>query len=488
MKVFKTLFPAMVLVTLAAGNLFASHYDYLTDLSAEWIAGPNRLAVTDSADAAAYNPAGTAFMKDGLYVNVSNQTILNYYGAEVDSAYPGPTDYESHKASPLVPNGYLVYKQDNWAAFGAVNILCGGGSLSYANGLPSVNEAVRMAATSGLYGNTSGSLGENIIGSTTAIFTNAEMALMAAGTPDGAMLTKLTSSKLAGGINVDQKSMGIAPSVGGSYRLSDMVSVSLGARYISMMKRSIATFVRGGNNGIDVKLLDVELTADGLAGIVGTDIKPTENLNIGISLESPTKLEYTVDVKTDLSYQQRVSKANGNTDGGKFRFDLPAKLNLGAEYNVTDNFKVMVSGIYYFSKWMKMEKLDSAGNRVNLTEKTHSYEIGTGFEWKFMQNVAWTGGVVWDYINQPENQTSDALYKNECINIGTGFSIYPNDKTKFTVGFMRNIYPDLERKNGAVVNNGIPTGIPTITPETKYDMKYHKESWVVAVGMQYNFM
>ncbi len=462
MKVFKTRVPAMVLVTLAAGNLFASHYDYLTDLSAEWIASPNRLAVTDSADAAAYNPAGTAFMKDGLYVNVSNQTILNYYGAEVDSAYPGATDYDSHKASPLVPNGYLVYKQDNWAAFGAVNILCGGGSLSYANGLPSVNEAVRMAAMVGAYG------------------------ALATPTSLGNEIVNASSQELKGGINVDQKSMGIAPSIGGSYRLNDMVSVSLGARYISMMKRSIATFVRGGNNGIDVKLLDVELTADGFAGIVGTDIKPAENVNIGISFESPTMLEYTVDVKTDLSnpvagVMPKVSAANGNTDGGKFRFDLPAKVNLGAEYNVTDNFKVMVSGIYYFSKWMKMEKLDSAGNRVNLTEKTHSYEIGTGFEWKFIQNVAWTGGVVWDYINQPENQTSDALYKNECINIGTGFSIYPNDKTKFTIGFMRNIYPDLERKNGAVVNPGTPVA-------ASYDETYHKESWVVAVGMQYHYM
>ena len=73
------------------------------------------------------------------------------------------------------------------------------------------------------------------------------------------------------------------------------------------------------------------------------------------------------------------------------------------------------------------------------------------------------------------------IYKNECINIGTGFSIYPNDKTKFTIGFMRNIYPDLERKNGAVVNPGTPA-------VASYDETYHKESWVVAVGMQYNFM
>jgi len=449
MKVFKTLFPAMVLVTLAAGNLFASHYDYLTDLSAEWIAGPNRLAVTDSADAAAYNPAGTAFMKDGLYVNVSNQTILNYYGAEVDGAYPGPTDYESHKASPLVPNGYLVYKQDNWAAFGAVNILCGGGSLSYANGLPTLNEGIRLAAIMGKYG-TSG----NII--------------------DAANIGVLTA-QINGSIIADVKSVGLAPSIGGSYKFNDMISASLTARYISMSKNSKATFVRAGSTGTKTTLLDVDQTADGISGIIGANIRPMSNLNIGTSFETPTKLEYEIDVNTDISAGQSVSAANGNPDGGKFRYDLPAKFNIGAEYKITDNFKVMMSGIYYFSKWMKMEKIDSTGKIDNLSEKTHSYEIGAGFEWKFMQNVAWTGGVVWDYINQPEEQTSDALYKNECINIGTGFSIHPNEKTKFTVGFMRNIYPDLERKN-ANFKSGY------------YDITYHKESWVVAVGMEHNFM
>lgn len=453
MKVFKTLFPAMALVTLAAGNLFASHYDYLTDLSAEWIASPNRLAVTDSADAAAYNPAGTAFMKDGLYLNVSNQTILNYYGVKVDKDYPGATDYDSHKPSPLVPNSYLVYKQDNWAAFGAINILCGGGSLAYGNGLPAVNEPIRMAATMGYYGD----LSQEIVDSTG--------------------FGALGTSKLMGAINVEMMSMGIAPSIGGSYKINDILSASLGARYIHMSKRSTATFVRGGANGIDIKLLDAEYTADGYAGIFGANVKPVEKLNIGVSFESPTKLEYEIDIKKDLSTDEVVSKIGGNPDGGKFRYDLPAKFNLGAEYSITDNFKVMTSFIYYFSKWMKMESVDSEGKRVNLDEKTHSYEVGAGFEYKFIQNVAWTGGVVWDYINQPEEQTGDKLYKNECLNLGTGFSIYPNEKTKFTIGFMRNIYPDLKKKDAETANIS-----------QKYDATYHKESWVVAVGMQYNFM
>ncbi|HOK93323.1 MAG TPA: hypothetical protein PLN03_10955, partial [Spirochaetota bacterium] len=164
MKVFRSLFPALLAVSLMAGNVFASHYDYLTDLSAEWIANPNRLATTSGADAAVYNPAGTAFMNNGLYFNVSNQTILNFYSAEVASDYPGDfKESKSHKPSPVVPNVFLVYKQDDWSAFAMVNLITGTGSFNYTNGLPSVNEKIRIAATSGLYGPLSAQLVDQVI-------------------------------------------------------------------------------------------------------------------------------------------------------------------------------------------------------------------------------------------------------------------------------------------------------------------------------------
>lgn len=465
MKVFKTLFPAMVLVTLAAGNLFASHYDYLTNLSAEWIASPNRFAVTDSADAATFNPAGTAFMKDGLYFNFSSQTIMNYYSAEVDSSYPSSfTESKSHKGSPFIPNMFVVFKQNDWSAFAAVNMVTGLGSFAYDNGLPSVNEKIRMAAIGGYY---SGA------GLTTQLVDFVNPATPA----DPANL----NSPLKGAINSDMKGFGIAPSIGGAYKFDDMISASFGLRHVSQTKTSKATFVRGGANGIKVTLLEAEMKAQGITPIIGVDIKPDSKLNIGLSFEAPTKLEYEVNIKTDLSNGQIVSKAGGKPDGAKYRYDLPGKFNIGAEYAITDNFKIMASGIYYLSKWMKMEKNDAAGNRIELKQKTHSYEIGAGFEWKFMQNVAWTGGVVWDYINQPEEQTSDELFKNDCLNVGTGLSINPNDKTKFTIGFMRNFYPDLKRNGGAEAYPNTPVA-------KTYDETYHKESWVVAVGMEHNFM
>jgi long-chain fatty acid transport protein len=485
MKVFRSLFPALLAVSLMAGNVFASHYDYLTDLSAEWIANPNRLATTSGADAAVYNPAGTAFMNNGLYFNVSNQTILNFYSAEVASDYPGDfKESKSHKPSPVVPNVFLVYKQDDWSAFAMVNLITGTGSFNYANGLPSVNEKIRIAATSGLYGSLSAQLVDQVIAPTD--FAGGSQPDFS----DTTASTKIKNSRLMGTLNCEVRGAGIAPAIGGAYKFNNMIAASLSLRYLTSIKSSKATFVRGGKNGLDLNILEAEMKATGITPVVGLNIRPADALNVGFSFEAPTKLEYEIDIKKDLSVNHIVSAAGGKPDGGKYRFDLPGKVNFGVEYAVTNDFKVMASGIYYLSKWMKMEKFDSTGKKVDIDKKSHSYEIGAGFEWKFIQNVAWTGGIVWDYINQPEENISDELFKNNCLNVGTGFSIDANDRTKFTIGFMRNFYPDLKRSNGAEAANGsfaVVSG-KSVPLTSKYDETYHKESWVVAVGMQYNFL
>ena len=51
-----------------APSLWAGSIINKTNLSADFIRTLNRNAATDMADAAVYNPAGTAMMKDGLYL------------------------------------------------------------------------------------------------------------------------------------------------------------------------------------------------------------------------------------------------------------------------------------------------------------------------------------------------------------------------------------------------------------------------------------
>ena len=58
----------IVLMVGLASSLQAGGIINKQNLSADYIRTLNRNAATDMADAAAFNPAGTAMMQDGLYV------------------------------------------------------------------------------------------------------------------------------------------------------------------------------------------------------------------------------------------------------------------------------------------------------------------------------------------------------------------------------------------------------------------------------------
>ncbi|HPR49584.1 MAG TPA: hypothetical protein PK341_16500, partial [Spirochaetota bacterium] len=66
---------ALLLVSTAAVHVFAGGVEENTNQSAEWVKSLNRNASLD-ADAAYFNPAGTAMMEKGLYLYVSYQCIL----------------------------------------------------------------------------------------------------------------------------------------------------------------------------------------------------------------------------------------------------------------------------------------------------------------------------------------------------------------------------------------------------------------------------
>ena len=64
--------------TLFIAEIYAGSIDYLSNQSAEYIRTFSRNASTD-ADAVYYNPAGTALMGEGLFIDISNQIVLKYY-------------------------------------------------------------------------------------------------------------------------------------------------------------------------------------------------------------------------------------------------------------------------------------------------------------------------------------------------------------------------------------------------------------------------
>ncbi|MCU0822793.1 MAG: hypothetical protein MUC95_10055, partial [Spirochaetes bacterium] len=122
------------LLIAGAGDLFAGSVDYLTNQSAPFVRNLSRNAVTDSADAVNYNPAGTAVMKDGLYLQGNNQIILKTYTQSVE----GGDEYESTEPTYILPSLFAVYKTGSIGAFAAFTVPAGGGTVKYDDGIAQI--------------------------------------------------------------------------------------------------------------------------------------------------------------------------------------------------------------------------------------------------------------------------------------------------------------------------------------------------------------
>lgn len=100
----------MLIILSAQVSLYAGSLDYLTNQSAKICMTFHRAAATDaSADIVNYNPAGTAFLEKGLYLDLSSQTLFKYYSESGKEAGGEPGSLEQDEPTPVLPNFYAVY-------------------------------------------------------------------------------------------------------------------------------------------------------------------------------------------------------------------------------------------------------------------------------------------------------------------------------------------------------------------------------------------
>lgn len=179
---------AFALVSLAGGIV------HNTNQSASFI----RMPVRDASlglDAVYYNPAGLVYLNDGFHISLNNQYITQT--RNIKTTFPGlsRSEFEGGVTVPLFPSVYAVYKKDKLAFSLAFNPIGGGGSAKFEDGLPSFEMQVASVPAG----------------------------LAAAGIPTTAYSydTEFEGSSAFYGIQG-----------GASYKINDMLSVSLGLRYV----------------------------------------------------------------------------------------------------------------------------------------------------------------------------------------------------------------------------------------------------------------
>jgi len=348
---------------LFSAGLLQAQIDNLTNMSAEWMRTSNRNAATDATDIVVYNPAATVLLPEGLHINIGNQTLIRKPQHTFDLGFgKGEQTFKQDKADPFLPNLFAAYHKDKWAINAGIYVPGGGATADY---------------------------------------------------PDGSLTTELISFQTINSFNgqyetdytkainqsLKASSYYIAFALGGAYAINDMLSVSLGGRYLTCRNTTKAnTTLSGSDYGLsDVPLqVDTRDNATGLGGIIGVNVKPNEKWNIGLHYETAVKLNFKTKInKDDLGFAE---------DGAHNRRDLPANFNAGISYKLTSALMAEVDFNYYFQKtadWsdtylsgdsVKTKWADMAGNCYTtglalLYDINKKLQVSAGTSWtKFLYN------------------------------------------------------------------------------------------------------
>ncbi len=192
MKRLSMIIPALGLfATVALGGGIVTN----TNQSAEFVRTLNRNAST-GVDAAYFNPAAATLLGNGLHIGLSNQSI--FQTREIKDSYPHLNEdtFSGDVEALVFPNVHLVYNLGTLAISAALTPIGGGGSANYAKGLPSFERPVSDLVPK----------------------------LLVAGQP-------ITGYRLETAF--DGSSVYMGGQAGVAYKVNDMISVSVGARFVT---------------------------------------------------------------------------------------------------------------------------------------------------------------------------------------------------------------------------------------------------------------
>ncbi|MCL2706175.1 MAG: outer membrane protein transport protein [Spirochaetaceae bacterium] len=394
----KRLIVVMVML-LTAAALFAGGIENKTNFNVGWLMNMSKNTETQRPDAVFFNPAGTAFMKDGLYVDIGNQFVLKDYEHKVTVPPAGFGTYNADNVTYLYPNAEIVFKKDNWAVFGAFGVFAGGGLLEYTKG---------TYLTQGMLAN----------------YMNV-----------GATLSDLTHS-------LDVYSVTFGEIFGGAYAfdVKDMkISVSAAIRFLQGSQSLEANLDKDPTGGMltgipgmlppvtSKKLLNAESSANGIGGIFGVHFKPMEDLDIAVTYQTITKMEYEWS-KADGSLAPMVA-AMGIAKKGKFKNDLPAVLGAGVGYRIIEELYASVSFTYFFNK-----QADSTG--AFGVDYDNSWEIGVGATYDYSDKISFSLGTAYSKQGFEKEKNSAFAPNLNSFAIGLGTSLkFVKDLTIDIAGF-----------------------------------------------------
>ncbi|MBQ7158314.1 MAG: hypothetical protein IJS09_02665 [Treponema sp.] len=373
---------------LCAGFVFAGGIENKTNMSTGYLRNPSRNTEHKRPEAAFYNIAGTAFMKDGLYIEAGNQFIIKEYKNTFnDFRLTGVLDGKSYNDETFVylyPNADIVFKHDKWAAFANFGIYAGGGKLEYSEGT--------SATSLGFLGRAQTSTDPTQAKTLKALMNN----------------HSLTVTSITYGWQV-----------GGAFAPADFIALACAFR-LTYGTQELELAMPG------TQTAGYNASAIGISGVFGVHAKPIDKLDVSAQFAWRSKMNYEV---KDLK-NAAIAAGFGITEGKTFRTDLSPVLNAGVGYQVLDPLYISTSFNFYFNNLATMNSVLSQTDN----DFDPSFEIALGGDYDITKMITASMGVA--YGKQGVTTSANNVFNPvlDSFQVGAGVEVRPIENLAITGG------------------------------------------------------
>ena len=420
-----------------------------TNMSTAYLRNPAREGAID-VDGVYFNPAGTAFLKNGIHVEVSFASAFQERTSEITYApfalnmnRLGQTkhSYTGKATAPVIPAIHLAYNWDRWNIQAGFNIIGGGGKCKFNNGLGMFEEVLATSAAQiqGLIGkDTRYSLNQSVTGESYQyglfIGTSYEVIKDHLSISLGAQGV-YAFNHYKGGVRNMQIMMGDNFDIPAWQYLAGAAAQMEAAGQTEKAQQLLYV-----SNMLQEKLADIELdcrqSGFGLTPVIGIDYKVNDKLNISARWQFQTYLELKNKAKNNEAAAKN-EKIGNFQDGKKIRADIPGYFSCGIQYAPIEQLRLAASYRYFDEAHAKRD-MSGKGNSNEKNKGTH--EPSVAIEWDIIKYVTFSCGYTSGIFTNTKDEMSELDFQLTNHSVLAGFRFNINENWRIDLGYMHTFY------------------------------------------------
>lgn len=217
------------------------------------------------------------------------------------------------------------------------------------------------------------------------------------------------------------------------------------AAILSTAAKGLATGAAGAEQ-LAAATQDIELNCDqtgwGIAPIIGVDYK-AGRLNLAAKYEFKTRMRLK-NKSANSASAKNIEMLNKYADGNKVAEDSPALLTVGAQYEITNDLRVMAGWHHYFD-------VDTKQYTKDMLSDSNEYLFGA--EYDICDIVQVSAGAQRTVYGMKDAGMNDISFNVSSWSFGLGVGVKVSEKVKLNAAYFQTLYDDYNKTEAVVTNS-----------------------------------